>query len=195
MPRKHNTPERHPTGSSPIDKAKAHEVVWRRVAPLFEAARYWGGVSFVYFIGEPDDGLIKIGYSKDPIGRLRSMQTGNPRRLRMERVLVGAMATEKMLQQFWEPHAIVSATNKGVRGIAPGTEWFKPEVREKLLPIIDDATRRQIDLLGQDECGFDDMERAVREAHDDHGFMPHYVEPSRRLAEGAGYVVSRRIRI
>jgi hypothetical protein len=85
---------------SPLDKAKGYEVVWQQVSPVFESARGVGGISFVYFIGESDDGSLKIGTSKDPISRLRGMQTGNPRRLRIEHVLVGSSHLEKLLHEI-----------------------------------------------------------------------------------------------
>lgn len=137
MPRKHD---------SPLDKAKAYEVVWGQVAPIFEAARPYGNNSFVYLVGEPD-GPVKIGISKDPIARLRTMQTGNPRRLRIEYVLIGDMPTEKLLHEFWEPHAISSLASRSLPGSAPGTEWFKADARAELLPIIETAVRYQLALL------------------------------------------------
>jgi hypothetical protein len=83
--------------TSPLDKAAGHEVAWRRVSDVFDAARQIRNCKFVYFIGEDDDGPVKIGVAKDPISRLRAMQTGNPRRLRVEHVLVGDMDVEKLL--------------------------------------------------------------------------------------------------
>lgn len=65
---------------SPIDKAKGYEIIWPQVSQLFEAVRHFDNPSFVYLIGEAD-GPLKIGVSKDPIARLRGMQTGNPQRL------------------------------------------------------------------------------------------------------------------
>lgn len=197
--RKINPPKRK-LERSPIDKAKAYEVVWQQVAPIFEAARPYTDASFVYLIGEPDDGPIKIGFSKDPIGRLRSMQTGNPRRLRMEWVLVGAMPTEKLLQEFWEPHAIRSASHKGLLGQRPGTEWFKPEVRKRMVPIIEEAVQVQLDLLERVHVDLPDptfmnLEQAIRDAHRAHGFIPHVVAPTILMAQGAGSVISRRSRI
>ena len=57
--------------TSPIDKAKAYEVVWQEVAPMFEAVRGSKDWSFVYLIGEEDEGAVKIGLAKDPIKRLQ----------------------------------------------------------------------------------------------------------------------------
>jgi hypothetical protein len=187
-----------PRFKSPLDKAKAPEVVWHQVAPLFEAARRWLNASFIYFIGEPDSGPIKIGFSGDPIGRLRNMQVGNPRRLRMEYVLVGGMETEKLLHQLWEPHAILSANRKGLPGTAPGTEWFKPTAREQLLPIVAEAARFQADLLNADRpepASFEEMEWAVREAHARSGFVAHVVAPTSWLCERGDYTDDRKIRI
>jgi hypothetical protein len=182
---------------SPIDKAKGFEVVWQQVAPLFEAARDYANSSFVYVIGEEDDGPIKIGVSKDPIARLRGMQTGNPRRLRIEYVLVGDMAAEKVIHEYWEPFAVHSASRPDRQDALPGTEWFKAEIRDQqLLPIIADAVARQIEYIATaEEPGFDQLERIIRDAHAASGLVVRRIAPTVLLAEGAGYAVSRRYRI
>lgn len=64
---------------SPLDKANGYELDWDRTPRIFEVARGINNVSFVYFIGERDNGPLKIGKAVDPINRLRAMQTGNPR--------------------------------------------------------------------------------------------------------------------
>jgi len=182
---------------SPLDKARPHEVVWNEVNTLFDAARGYQGITFVYFVGEAGDGPMKIGVSKDPITRLRSMQTGNPRRLRIERVLAGSVLTEKLLHELWEPHAIYSATSAGKVGAAPGTEWFAPVVRTDLFPIVSDAKARQIARLREGgnvtamEC-----DRHVRDAHTDSGFVAKGIDETALMAAGAGRVyVGRRSRI
>lgn len=182
---------------SPIDKAKGYEIVWKQVSALFEAARPYGNATFVYLIGEVDDGPVKIGLSTDPIGRLRTMQTGNPRRLRVEYVLVGDMATEKLLHEFWEPFAIVSSGSEGKPNAAPGTEWFKHEARIDILPIIADAVGRQIDYLREQttEYFYRDLEQLVRDAHADSGIVFKVRQQERFLAQGAGYYERRPSRI
>lgn len=183
---------------SPLDKAKAYEVVWQQVAPLFEAARPFLDGCFVYVIGEADDGALKIGMSKDPVGRLRTMQTGNPRRLRIEYVLVGHLELEKLLHELWEPFAIFSASQEGKTNVNPGTEWFKAEARETLVPILEDAMKRQVDLLGATTEGniyASDLERVVRDAHWENGFEPKGRDETWLLAQGAGYVIRRASRI
>lgn len=178
---------------SPIDKAKGYEIIWPQVSGLFEATRNLDKASFVYFIGEAD-GPIKIGVSKDPISRLRTMQTGNPRRLRIEHVLLGDMAIEKLLHEFWEPHAIFSSRAAGRPNAAPGTEWFNPDARGTLLPIIETAAKRQVEHLAEAaptvKC--EDMDRIVRDAHYDNGFIPQGRDETRVLASGAGYVLLSR---
>lgn len=42
--------------ASPIDKAKAGEVDWHHVPQVFETVRRGTDFSFVYFIGEEDEG-------------------------------------------------------------------------------------------------------------------------------------------
>jgi hypothetical protein len=180
---------------SPIDKAKAYEVVWNNVSGLFDAVRPYEAPCFVYFIGE-EHGPIKIGHSKDPIGRIRSMQTGNPRRLRIEHVLLGDMSLEKLLHEFWEPYAIRSAAKAGKPNASPGTEWFTPEVRESLLPIVADASDRQAQYLQSVErAGIDHLERLVRDAHADSGFIAQGRDEVRLLGLNIGYSVNRPSRI
>lgn len=180
--------------ASPLDKAKGYEVVWKQVSGLFEAARPYRDCSFVYFIGE-EDGPIKIGVSKDPVGRLRNMQTGNPRRLRVEHVLLGDMALEKLLHEFWEPHAIVSSRNAGKPGAPPGTEWFESDARAELLPILDTAAAGQIACLAEpDDVTTVEMERIARDAHYAHGFVPKGRDHVRMFGT-TGTVISRPSRI
>lgn len=193
-----------------LDKAKGYEVVWPNVAELFKvsAARI-ENQSFVYAIGEEGDGAMKIGLAKDPIKRLRSMQTGNPRRLKIEHVLVGDRNVEKLLHEIWEGYAIFSNAKRGKFDVAPGTEWFEPHIRAELSPVLETAANAQIDLLLKpavfrwDEekqetihacpVTYESMEDMVRLAHTEHGIPLKRREPVRLLAQGAGYVdISRR---
>jgi hypothetical protein len=187
---------------SPIDKAKGYELIWSQVAPLFEATRQVVNASFVYVIGEADDGPLKIGKATDPIIRLRSMQTGNPRRLRLEYVLVGDIALEKLLHDYWETFAILSARGEANRGKGnpnahPGTEWFKPEARDTLLPIIADAANRQVELLssGEQHIQIADLEQAVRDAHAESDFVPRIRDEVTLHGAVVGTVTQRPSRI
>lgn len=161
--------------ASPLDKAKGYEVAWQQVAPVFEAARGVGGISFVYFIGESDDGMLKIGTSKDPIARLRQMQTGNPRRLRIEHILVGGPNIEKLLHEMWEKFAVYSARTAGRNDAPPGTEWFKPEIRETLLPVVVTAAKAQVAHVREclEVIEESDLERLIREAHGAHDVVAY----------------------
>lgn len=75
--------------------------------------------SYVYFIQDGRKGAVKIGMTVDPEKRLRDLQTGNPRTLRIRHVIPGDRSTEKALHARFEPARI--------RG-----EWFGREY----LPII-----------------------------------------------------------
>ena len=182
---------------SPLDKAKAHEVVWPEVSDIFEASRRYLGQRFVYFMGEENDGPLKIGVAKDPIARLRGCQTGNPRRLCIERVVVGDHHLEKLLHQFWERFAIVSATNRPKADAPPGTEWFRPEIREDLFPILGTAAAEQSELLNSapGDLTFGQLEQAVRDAHKAHGFVVYVPHQTRLLAAKSGYIVRRPSRL
>lgn len=168
---------------------------------MLEITRLIENASYVYLVGEEDEGCVKIGVAKDPIDRLRGMQTGNPRRLKIERLLLGDMEMEKLLHEMWEPFAVVCAANRGKVDRAPLTEWFNPGIREKLMPIIAEATALQMEYLSE-KFGPDrpvemaELDRRVRQAHADHGYTPAPREQVRFLAPTMGYVTtSRRTRI
>ena len=166
-----------PKDASPLDKATGAEVVWDQVSDLFNVARPLEKPEFIYFVAQ-EDGPIKIGRSKEPISRLRSMQTGNPRRLRIEYVLLGECKLEKRLHHIWEGYAITSArANVSNAPSAPGTEWFRSEIRELLFPVVSEAASRQVarieeggDILLEELCGL------VLKTHKDAG---HSIEPWR----------------
>lgn len=184
---------------SPIDHAKGYEVRWPNVAPLFEAVRGVRNLSFVYVIREEGDGPIKIGVAKDPIKRLRSMQTGNPRRLRIEYVLIGLMDIEKLLHELWEPYAIIAPHRRNKVDAPPGTEWFQPDVCEALFPILETAVDMQLEHLSELTDGkikTEDLETALRIAHAKHDFVFKPREERRVLAPVMGYAqAGRRARV
>jgi len=182
---------------SPIDRAHPREVIWANVSEIFEAGRCVQGCSFVYAIGEENDGPLKIGKAKDPIKRLRSMQTGNPRRLRVEAAIVGDRYTENLLQEIWEAHAIRSIRQEAKADAPPGTEWFEADVREKLIPVLLTAAKGQAEFIHdcvseQKDLPEEEMERIVREAHGAHDVPAFKRHETILLAKGAGYVTPRR---
>lgn len=192
-----NRPSRRTTGN-PLDKAAGYEVVWPQVSDLFEASRPIKNCSYVYFIGEEDNGPVKIGVAKDPIARLRNMQTGNSRRLRVEHILIGDLAIEKLLHEFWERHAIKSQRNRKRPGAPPGTEWFNAEIRAELFPIVTTAAAEQVKFLNaatEQAIELGDLERIVREAHIAHDFVVQGMDQTILLGAVAGYVVNRRSRL
>ncbi len=191
--RRANGGSKPPQQTSPIDKARGHELVWDQVGYFFESVRGAQDCSFIYFIGEADAGPIKIGVAKDPIARLRGMQTGNPRRLKVEWILIGDGHAEKLLHEFWEPFAIRSAAKANKVGAAPGTEWFKPEIREKLYPIVETAQAEQAALVHEHDrdrgLTFDAMEQIIRDAHKHHDFVAQGRDNPRLLGAQGGYVM------
>ncbi len=164
---------------NPLDKAKGYEVVWDQVAGIFESARRMQNPNFVYLIGE-EDGPVKIGTATNPIKRLRTMQTGNPRRLRVEWALIGDRRLERMLHRLWRPFAIKSAAHEarskrslGPGVYVPGTEWFHQDVRDELVSVICSAVELQLDRLkdAQGDLFFEDFGALVIKAHQEHGFI------------------------
>lgn len=144
---------------SPLDKAKPDEVVWGQVNDLFNAARdvrLRGDkpLRFVYVMSEDDEGPVKIGVARNPIDRLRNMRTGNPRRLRLEYVLLGDETVESLLHELWEPFNLSG-------------EWFRGECRPALFPILHDAAAQQVVYLRSDPqpVRFDDLRALAFDAH------------------------------
>lgn len=151
--------------ASPLDKAVAAEVIWDQVAAVFDAARGLEGVEFVYLIGEGEDGgPLKIGLSTEPLARLRSMQTGNSRRLRIEHVLIGDRRLEGHLHDIWESFGITSPKREGRAPSSPGTEWFEPAIRAHLTPVVELAVEKQLERLSRG-ARLPELRATVIEAH------------------------------
>lgn len=188
-----------PVFKSPLDRAKSHEVVWSQVAAVFDAARLLDECTFVYAVEERDAGPVKIGTAKDPVKRVRGMQTGNPRRLRVAYVLVGDRHIEGLLHEFWEGFAITSDSRSGKPDSPPGTEWFEERVRERLFPILQTAGDYQVQRLSElapdEEWTMKLAEDAIRDAHHDHDFVPLIKHQTVLMAAGAGTIANRISRI
>lgn len=166
-----STGKRPRVAASPLDEAQGYEIAWSQVCDLFDAARPYDGCHFVYILGEEDGGHIKIGTSRNPIHRLRNMQVGNPRRLRVEYALLGGYMLEKFLHGMWDAYAVLAARKRGQADPAtPGTEWFRAEIRDKLFPIVDLAVAGQIQRLREKtDVTEAEMQNIVRIAHAAHG--------------------------
>lgn len=61
-------------------------------------------VGFVYFIINDKNKLCKIGFSMNPIDRLKSVQTGCPYPLRLYRQIEGTYSLEKELQRKFQQY-------------------------------------------------------------------------------------------
>lgn len=78
---------------------------------------------YVYFIQGYCGGAIKIGYSKEPETRLKSLQTGYPDTLRILLLVPGSEKTEQYFHMKFEIYKLQG-------------EWYKPD--QVLLDYIED---------------------------------------------------------
>lgn len=63
-------------------------------------AQRQGKQGYIYCIGvKDDDYAVKIGYSTNPVARVKELQTGNPRELVLVATMKGTEADEKALHQ------------------------------------------------------------------------------------------------
>ena len=120
---------------------------------------------WVYFIRPLGHDTIKIGTSIDPVGRIRSLQTGSPYRLQIERYVYGWRITEQLFHDVFASNRI------------PWTkEWFyEPEL---LLTVIDETVARQI---AQDPQNAEEMHQAAAQTCNDLGLVVVYQERPRYL--------------
>lgn len=82
------------------DAPGSQETQRRAMALLLEfAARALGIEERVYFLQAEDGGPIKIGYSRDVGKRVRTLQAGSSRRLRVLAMLPGGADTEARLHE------------------------------------------------------------------------------------------------
>ena len=63
---------------------------------------------------------VKIGYSKDPIKRLKELQTGNPYKLNLIGTVPGSLADEKIYHSYFSSNII-----------SKESEWFLLEKRKE----------------------------------------------------------------
>jgi hypothetical protein len=82
----------------------------------------------IYFIRNPSNGYIKIGFSTKPLGRLRDLQVGNSDDLEFLAIITGTMHREKLLKRRFKEY--------NIRG-----EWFAPG--QKLKRFINAQKKRK----------------------------------------------------
>lgn len=163
------------------------EIDWQFAAPLLKGM-YPGEAEFVYFIGEPDEGPIKIGRAQHPIKRLRELQTGNPRRLRIERLIYGDAEIERILHRCWQPFAI-SGNPRGSEfnpQYRLETEWFRADARERILLAANAMLLRQQSADVTETFG-----DSVKMVLTDLGYAVQVGDTVRRLGSRSGYVETR----
>jgi len=85
---------------------------------------------YIYLIREESDRRrYKIGYSRDPMGRLKSLQTGNSDRLKLVAMWEGTQADERALHERYR--------NQRLEG-----EWFCLDTRQ--IPLLQTYRSRRI---------------------------------------------------
>ena len=91
-------------------------------------------MSFVYFIQAGSNGAIKIGFTEDQDinKRLIQLQTGNPEKLNVLKLIKGTKATEKKLHKLFKEYRLYG-------------EWFAPN-RDLYNFIYNDDTYNSIKL-------------------------------------------------
>jgi hypothetical protein len=159
---------------------------------------YWREVldedsSYVYVIRGPD-GPVKIGVAKRPITRLKTLQTGNPHRLRLLLVVPGSEKLESLLHHRFAANRVADS------------EWF---YGEGVAAIVQFVTALAMYSVRNHDGGMDptplagfpdwsELERhRLRKATV--AMTPSSVEPSLTVIEGdrdRNYVptIARRIR-
>ena len=86
-------------------------------------------IKYIYFIEEGLDGKIKIGYSTNPSERLKTLQTSNPRTLRLLITIEGNEQDEKILHTKFSKYRLQG-------------EWFEPN--EEILIFIEESPVKSI---------------------------------------------------
>ncbi len=74
--------------------------------------------SYVYFIKDSSNGLVKIGKSVTPHKRLKILQIGSSNKLQLVKIVKGGMYLEQILHRYFKSIRIQG-------------EWFKPDYELK----------------------------------------------------------------
>ncbi len=115
---------------------RKEELARRKEEAIEEAERKKRG--FVYFFQGECGGAIKIGYSRDPEQRLKSIQTGYPDTVKILLIIPGTEKAEKALHEQFEKSRL--------RG-----EWFKPD--DYVIEEIEKLKQKNSTKAGGDTSG------------------------------------------
>ena len=109
----------------------------------------------IYIIKDKEVGLCKIGYSCNPIDRIRSFQIG---RENLETILImpGGRDKEKKLHEMFSRRRVTHPNPKSFIGNG-WTEWFR--LRPNEISRIRNSYIKKLDLMQE---RLDDLERTVR---------------------------------
>lgn len=96
----------------------------------------------LYVIRDEGVGAYKVGLSTDPGTRIRSLQTGNPTRLK----LVAACRLPRWFHGY-APHEVEALCHEALSGFRRGGEWFhKNRILDELLCSETDGALTVTDL-------------------------------------------------
>lgn len=173
-----------------LSAAHGTEINWERV-PQFLRGRTTRSATFVYLIGEENDGPVKIGFAADPIRRLRELQTGNPRRLRIECLIFGNATTESLLHGYLQPHVIPGkrTTSELNPTYNRETEWFKAEARDEIIRCFIAIASDHLAVVDQDfATDIDLINEALGDLMTELGYEIRLGDTVHQLAKSGGYV-------
>jgi hypothetical protein len=92
------------------EEAKAEQLRQQATHEKYGALKPKG---YIYFVQGECGGPIKVGYSKDPDSRFKTLQTGYPDILKMLLIIPGSEKTESYIHKMFDEYRI-------------NGEWFKP---------------------------------------------------------------------
>jgi hypothetical protein len=78
-------------------------------------------VSYIYFITNEDEKLVKIGFSKNPLGRLKQLETASSSKLKLAKVIKGTRESEVKYHRLFSRYKV-------------RREWFR--LSEEILCFI-----------------------------------------------------------
>ena len=85
---------------------------------------------YIYFVQAGEKGPVKVGLSKNPMSRVKQLQTSNPHTLKLLGIIPGDRETEEMIHDKFEDHRLEG-------------EWFEPtnELIDIVRSLLDDQDR------------------------------------------------------
>lgn len=174
-----------------LSNAHGSEIDWEHAAPILRLQQL-GQIPFVYFVREQPEGAIKIGAATHPIRRLRELQVGNPRRLKIERLVFGDVTAERLIQTYLAEFAIGgkprASTFKAPH--APPTEWFESTAYDRIMRAAGEIllAQRMLELRPEGHT-VGELCAAIHETMQGLGYTLRRQDEARLLGRGGGYAI------